>query len=50
MEKEKTRYQSNLKPVKPFETALGPFELVQRSMIRSVHACIDAGGVKCYAL
>jgi len=50
MEKEETRYQRNLKPVKPFETALGPFEVVHRSMIKCVHACIDAGGVNCYAL
>lgn len=50
MEKAETRYQRNLKPVKQFETALGPFEVVQRSMITSVHACIDAGVVNCYAL
>ena len=30
-------------PVKPFVTALGPVEGVQKS-IRSVHACVESGG------
>jgi len=50
MEKEETSHQRNLMPVKPFATARRPFEMAQHSMIRSVHACIDAGDVNCYAL